>query len=580
MAVAWRPSLREWQVAPVEAGSTELAARLRTSHLVAQTLYNRGVRDFEQAQCFLDPKLSYLHDPELLHDASLAARKIASAVEKGHKIVIYGDYDVDGMTAVSILHACLRLLNANVSYYVPHRLEEGYGLNRQAVEKIVADGADMIITVDCGINAIHEAQIATRAGLEVIITDHHGLGEALPDVAAIVHPTMGDYPNPHLCGAGVAMKLAWQIARATGGERRVDDQMRNFLLDATCMAALGTIADVVPLTGENRVLAVFGLKGLAGTKHNGLRALLASADLDNKKLDAFHVGFVLGPRLNACGRMGHAGLAVELLTEASPERCVEIAEYLKEANTQRQKVERDILDQALELVKRQGLDDPSRKIIVLSGEDWHGGVIGIVASRIVDQFGKPAILIAPNGEGLGHGSGRSIEGFDMRAALEACGSHLVSFGGHTMAGGLKIDLERLASFTEAIEQYAMANITDKQLMAPLELDAEATLADLSASVVNQLESLSPFGQGNGPPLFAFRGCEVMTPPRRMGRGGRAVQFFAGQGKSSIRVVGFSMGDLADSLQVGARLDIAAQPVVNEFNGRTSIELVLTDVSFT
>ena len=579
MAVAWMPGLREWQVASVEAGTAELAEKLKTSHLVAQTLYNRGVRDLEQAQVFLNPKLSYLHDPEMLHGAAEAAQKIAAMVASGGKIVIYGDYDVDGMTAVSILHACLKLLGANVSYYVPHRIEEGYGLNSQAVEKLIADGAKMIITVDCGINAIDEANIARRAGVEMIITDHHGLGDTLPEASSIVHPAMGDYPNPHLCGAGVAMKLAWQIARACGGERRVDERMRNFLLDATCMAALGTIADVVPLTGENRVLAIFGLKGLQGTKHTGLKALLASADLDNKQLDAYHVGFVLGPRLNACGRMGHAGLAVELLTEAPREKCDQIAEHLKEQNAQRQKVEREILEQALEEVRRQGLDDPSHKIITLWGDDWHGGVIGIVASRIVDQFGKPAILIANNGDGLGHGSGRSIPGFDMRAALEACGSHLLSFGGHAMAGGLRIEPTKLEAFAEAIGRYALDNINDKQLALPLTLDAHATLAELTPLVVNQLESLSPFGQGNPPPRFMFCGCEVMTPPKRMGRGGRAVQFFVGQDKSSVRVVGFSMGDLADSLQVGSRIDLAAQPAVNRFNGNTSLQLVLADVQF-
>ena len=577
MSVAWRPSLRRWQVAPVHQKSVELAAKLRTSPLIAQVLCNRGIADEAQARAFLNPKLLNLHDPLLLHDAAKAADLIAAAATKGRKIVIYGDYDVDGMTAVAILHACLKMLGANVSYYVPHRLEEGYGLNDQAVEKIVADGAEMIITVDCGISACDAVALAAGRGVDVIVTDHHGVGPSLPPALAVVHPALGEYPNPHLCGAGVAFKLAWQIARSAGGETRVDEPMRKFLLDATCLAALGTIADVVPLVDENRVLALHGLRGLRESQHPGLRALIASADLEGKTLDAFHVGFVLGPRLNACGRMGHAALAVELLTDSPSKRCAEIAAYLNEQNTQRQKVEREIAQQASDEARQCGMDSPDCKVVVLAGESWHGGVIGIVASRLVEQFNKPAVLIAFNGDGLGHGSGRSIPGFDLRAALESCQSHLVSFGGHAMAGGLKIEPSKVKAFAEAMQEYAASHITDEQLAAPLELDAEATVAAVGPAVVSQLDSLAPFGQGNPPPAFAFRRLKVMTEPKRMGRGGKAVQFYAAQGESRIRVVGFAMGDLADSISVGTMIDAAGRPVLNHFNGRTSVELILKDV---
>jgi len=294
---AWTPRALRWQVAPVFPAARELAGRLGTTALVAQVLANRGLDQPAAAKAFLQPKLTDLHDPALLAGAEQAALLIVDAVRRGRKIVIYGDYDVDGMTAVAILHACLKMLGAKADFYVPHRLDEGYGVNAEAIAKIVADGAEMIVTVDCGISAAGPIASAVAAGVTVIVTDHHSPPEQLPPAAAIVHPRIpaGGYPNPDLSGAGVAFKLAWQIARAACGRQRVDEAMRDFLLDATCLAALGTIADVVPLVGENRSLATYGLQGLPSSKHPGLRALLESADLTGEKLDAYHVGFLLAP---------------------------------------------------------------------------------------------------------------------------------------------------------------------------------------------------------------------------------------------------------------------------------------------
>ena len=435
-ARAWRPNQRRWVVAPPFEGAGDLARALRTSPLVATMLHNRGAGEPCAGGKFLTPKLSDLHDPLVLPGVETAARRIEQAVRDGEKIVIYGDYDVDGMTAVAILHRCLRMIGGDVEFYVPHRLEEGYGVNAEAVDKIVAGGAKLMVTVDCGITAAAEVARARQGGVDVIITDHHAPPETLPDATAVVHPALpgSDYPNPGLCGAGVALKLAWQIAREVTGADRVTDELREFLLDATCLAALGTIADVVPLREENRALAVFGLRGLPGSSHPGLGALLESANLVNEKLDAYHVGFRLAPRLNACGRMGHAQLAVELLTTAGPQEARRIAQYLQQQNSERQKTEREITAQAIEMVRAQGLDGPESRAIVLASEDWHGGVIGIVASRLVDRFHRPAILIAINGDGTGQGSGRSIAGFDMHKALHACGEHLMSYGGHAMAG--------------------------------------------------------------------------------------------------------------------------------------------------
>ncbi len=577
---AWRPNSTRWEITPPHPQADELAGQLRTPPLIAQMLHNRGLGDPQAARDFLDPKLTDLHDPADLPGCSEAAGVIARAVAEKKRIVIYGDYDVDGITGVAILHALCRMLGADVHYYVPHRLEEGYGVNSEAIAKLAARGAQLLITVDCGITATGPLGEAVDAGIEVVVTDHHGLGESLPSVAAIVHPAIGGaYPNPHLAGAGAAFKLARQTARDDCVENRLEEPMRKFLLQATCLAALGTIADVVPLIGEHRVLAVHGLRALPASSHPGIRALLESAQLTGEELDAYHVGFVLAPRLNACGRMGHARLAVEMLTDVQPRRAKQIADYLNRQNTERQKVQRAITAEAMDIVTARGLDSPDSRVIVLASEDWHGGVIGIVASRLVDRFARPAVLVAFNRQG-GQGSARSIPGFHMRDALAACSEHLLSFGGHAMAGGLRIERERIDAFTAAMADYAEKNISPEQLAPTLRIDAETTLAALSYNVVAHLERLAPFGQGNPPPVVAVRGCKVLSAPRRMGRNGQTVSLMLAQGDARLRAVGFGMGDLADLLIGVNTVDVAAEPVLNRFNGRTSVELKLKDVAWT
>jgi single-stranded-DNA-specific exonuclease len=575
---AWTPNSLVWQVAAPFDQAAEIARQVKSSPLVAQVLANRGVATARQAEAFLNPKLADLHDPSLLAGAEQAAERLARAVRNSEKIVIYGDYDVDGMTAAAILHACLRMLGASADFYVPHRLDEGYGVNVEAVRKIVADGAKLIVTVDCGISAAGPLAEAVAAGVDVIVTDHHSPPDELPNVAAIVHPRLPGrpYPNPDLAGAGVAFKLAWQLARAVCGRDRVDEPMRNFLLDATCLAALGTIADVVPLVGENRTLATFGLRALPGTRHPGLRALLESADLAGERLDAYHVGFMLAPRLNAAGRMGHARLAVELLTDASPQRSRSIAAYLNTQNAERQKVERAIAAEAAQMVVDQGLDAPDSRIIVLAGENWHGGVIGIVASRMVEKFSRPAILVAFNGDG-GQGSGRSVPGFHLRDALAACSKHLRSFGGHAMAGGLRIDRERIGAFAADIARYARQHVGPENLAAKLDIDAECSLAELNLAAARHLARLGPYGQGNPEPVVAVRNCRLITSPRRMGRNGATVGMLLGQGDVKMRAVGFNMGDLADILEGVRTIDVAGAPSLNCFQGNTAVELQLRDV---
>ena len=577
---AWRPGSRNWQVAPPFDGAEDLARRLGTAPLVAQVLANRDMAELEAAKAFMNPSLKDLHDPLLLGGARQAATCIAKAVADKKRIVIYGDYDVDGITGVAILHACLRMVGAEAGFYVPHRLEEGYGVNTEAVGKIADAGAAMLITVDCGISAIGPLAEARDRGLQVVVTDHHGLGDELPEAEAIVHPRLGgsEYPNPNLSGSGVAFKVAWQLAREICGSDRVDQPMRDFLLNSTCLAALGTIADVVPLVGENRALAVHGLRGLPASSHPGIRALLESSGLANEKLDAYHVGFVLAPRINA-GRMGHARLAVELLTDAPEKRCREIARYLAEQNAERQRIQRQIAQQAIEMIESDRLDSPDRRAIVLWSDQWHGGIVGIVASRLVEQYSRPVIMLAINGEGNAQGSGRSIPGFNMRAALAACSENLISFGGHAMAGGLRLEPANISRFAEAFCQYAAGRIGEDQLTPPLAIDAEVTLAELSYTVVEHLSRLAPFGEGNPDPMVAVRNCRMLMPPKRMGRKGDTVSLMLGQNQARLRAVGFGMGKLADLLVGVNVIDVAGQPTLNTFNNRTSVELKLADVSW-
>lgn len=577
---AWRQNHWRWEIAEPYDGAAELGRQLKSSTLIAQILHNRGIGEPDQAREFLAPKLTSLHDPETLAGATDAAERITRAVNQGEKITIYGDYDVDGITGVSILYSLLKVVGADVDFYVPHRLDEGYGVNEDAVDLLISQGTKLIVTVDCGISAIKPLERAGQAGVDVIITDHHSPGEVLPDVLAIVHPSLPgkEYACPNLAGAGVAFKLAWQVARAICGSTRVSEDMRKFLVDAMGLAALGTIADMVPLIGENRVLATYGLRGLSASNHPGLSALLASAKLSDEKLDAFHVGFVLAPRLNACGRMGHAQQAIEMLTDASVTRCREIAEHLAEKNTERQGVERQITEHAISMVEERGFDDPATRAIVLGSDQWHGGVIGIVASRLVGRYHRPTVLVAFDGDS-GQGSGRSIQGFHMRDALAASSDNLLGFGGHAMAGGLKIETPKFDAFAEDFARYASENLTDEQLQPSLRIDAETTFASLTQNTVYTLSRLGPFGQGNPAPVIAVRNCKVLSPPRRMGRKGQTIGLQLQQGGVSLRAVGFGMGDLADALVGINTVDLACEPMLNTFNGRTSVELKIRDMQW-
>jgi single-stranded-DNA-specific exonuclease len=557
--------------------------------LLARVLNGRGLSDPAAAAQFLEPTLKHLHKPSLLPDLDRAAARILAAAKAGEPLVIYGDYDVDGITATAVLYHTLKALapGAPISTYIPHRLEEGYGLNSDAIAEIAAKGARVIVSVDCGVTATGPASVAKAAGVDLIITDHHNLPHGpLPDAFAIVHPRVpgSAYPFGELCGAGVAFKLAWRLCTLACGSERVTEALRELLLELLALTSLGVIADVVPLVGENRVIAHAGLRRIKFSKIEGLRALVEASGLSGEKVGEEDVGFRIGPRLNACGRMDHARDAVELLTAATGPRAVEIAEQLTRLNDQRRATEQSILRHACELAEQAGMTMPDRRAIVLAHPDWHAGVVGIVCSRLVERYGRPAILMCDQG-GVCHGSGRSIDGFSLHAALHACAPHLTSFGGHDMAAGLKLASDRLGAFTDAFTAEANRAIDPESLTPAIGYDCDARLEELTLPVVQQLERLSPFGQGNPPVRLRLPAVRVAMRPQTMGSGNKhiALQVTGGSGGSGgsggrlLRLVAWNWAERIEQLPVGRTIDALIAPRASEWNGGVKVEATLVDM---
>ncbi len=572
-----------WRIRPLDAGRIQdLARTADLPFVVAQLLWARGVTDPDDARGFLDAKLSGLHDPDDLPGVPEAAERLLAAIRGGRKIAIYGDYDVDGITGTAILSVGLRLLGADVVYHVPNRLDEGYGLNGEALERLHAAGCSMVVSVDCGITAVEEAALAQRLGIELIITDHHQPGPALPDVPCLVHPGLpgGNYPFPELCGAGVALKLAWSLCRLASGARKVTDRLRDYLLQAVGLAALGTVADVVPLVSENRVLVRHGLTSLAQSPSVGVAALLDAAKLSRKRtLSGEDLAFTLAPRINAAGRFGEARLAVELLETTSPERARDLAQHLNEVNIARQTLEARIVKEARTLAEEQ-FDPAADAALVLAAKDWHKGVIGIVAGRLADIFHRPVIVIAldKTGQQASVGSARSVPGFNLIDVLSACRHHLEKCGGHAAAAGLSIRETQVPAFREEFCQRVAAAWDESERTAELFIDGEAPLAAFSLEVMQQVEQMAPFGAGNPRPLWCTAGVRLAAPPKAMGGGGRHVDLRLEHLGTPMRAVAFGRAEWIDEINAldGQTLDIAFRPEINEFAGRRKVELKLVD----
>jgi single-stranded-DNA-specific exonuclease len=573
---------KQWHILPADTLSTQLACELQITPLLAQVLINRGVKSSQAAKSFLNPKLNDLIEPELMPGVNAAVDRIEKAVKDKEKITIYGDYDVDGITAVAILLGLFKLLNAEVDYYIPHRIDEGYGLNIEAVEQIVQSGAKLLISVDCGITAFDSAVAAKEKGIDLIITDHHrpAADGSLPHAVAIVHPNLdADYPSQSSAGATVAFKLAWAVVNRFKGAKAASQHLRQFLVNSTIFAAMGTIADVVYVRDENRIISSFGLRATAGSGLPGIDALIDAAGIKGQEIDSFHIGFCLAPMLNAAGRMGHARLAVELLTSDNAVKAVRIAEYLKQQNKQRQQIEKKIFKHACQMINSLGFDNPDRKTIVLASNEWHTGVIGIVASRLVDKYYRPAILFNIADDGKAQGSARSIEGFDILGAITACSSELNSFGGHAMAAGLKIDAGKIDKFVKGFENYAAENWKTAEFVSRLEIDAVCSLKDLSFPTVQSLSMLEPFGRGNPSPIFAAMGVRLVAPPRKVGQDGDHLQLVVCDSGASARCIGFGMAHLEKKLLENEFFSIAFEPQIDDFYSQPSVQLVLSDIQF-
>ncbi|MDX2148406.1 MAG: single-stranded-DNA-specific exonuclease RecJ [Planctomycetota bacterium] len=569
--------------------------------LVERVAATRGLRG-EAFGAFLHPELTHLHDPSLMPGLEAAAERLVAAVRSGERIAIYGDYDVDGISAAAILFHLIRALrpDADVVTYVPHRLEEGYGLNAEALCTLAREGARVIVSVDCGVTARvpAEALRSLAPDVDLIITDHHNLpanADQLPPAFAVVHPRLADlpgfagagdsrYPFGELCGAGVAYKLAWRLATLWCGTQRVTPELRRLLLELLALASMGVVADVVPLVGENRVLARFGLGRIRGSTLPGLRELVDVSGLGNERVDAADVGFKLGPRINACGRLGHAREALELLTTATPERAREIAEMLTKRNNERRNIEKRIFEQACEMVQSAGMHLADRRGIVLAHDDWHPGVVGIVCSRLVERFHRPAILLKRDAECC-HGSGRSIDGFSLHGAIESCREHLLSFGGHDMAAGLKVRADALEAFAAGFIDRCNAGIDASRLCPEHCFDADAALPELTLEALDQLERFAPFGRENPGVTLRVRGVRVATRPELLGSTGRHVAFHVAHQGRVVRVLGWDMaGTLAEAdrqrgapaLSLNDTIDVLLTPEINAFRGTRSVQGTLLD----
>ena len=574
--------------------------------LIGRVMRARGLDDVNSAD-FLEPLLTHMHEPSLMPGMDRAAERLLRAAREGESIAIYGDYDVDGVSATTILYHVLKAIapDAKLTTYVPHRVEEGYGLNCEAIRELatgLVSGAassgiahSVIVSVDCGVTAVEPARIARELGVDLIITDHHNMPEAaadgspgLPDAYAIVHPRLGTdgrengpgtYPFGELCGAGVAFKLAWRLATMASGSSKVAPALRQLLLDMLALASLGVVADVVPLLGENRVMARHGLRRIKGSTLVGLRALVEASGLSGDNVDAVDVGFKLGPRLNACGRMGHAREAVELFTTATPERAQEIAEGLTTLNTKRRSTEVAILKRAVEMAEEAGMTLPGRRAIVLAHRDWHAGVVGIVCSRMVEKFHRPTILMAA-GEGGCHGSGRSVDGFSLHRALLRCAKHLAGFGGHDMAAGVRVAHENVARFAEAFIEVANEEIGESDLVSVSEFDVEGRIQDMSLAQVQALEQLAPFGRSNPSPIVRLRGVRIETRPETFGKYNKHLSFRVSEvGKIApqLRLVGWNWAGQIDRVPRGAKIEALIKPRVSIFAGNANVEGEIVDV---
>ncbi len=540
-----------------------LSNALKVHPLIAQVLANRGITTVNEGEEFLSANLDRLHDPFLLKDMDRTVGRIMLAKERDEKVLVFGDYDVDGVTSSAFLHKILTRLGIRVSNHIPHRMSDGYGLNETIGGVAQEAGIKLLIAVDCGITAGREVELLNERGIDVIILDHHEPPpEGLPPAFAIVDPKRRDctYPFKHLASVGLVAKLAQAIFGKVPEE----------YLD---LIALGTIADVVPLRGENRIFVKNGLPQISETKNYGLSALIDTAKIRGKKFRPHYIGFILGPRINATGRMGSAHKSLDLLLSSDAVTALGLAVEMEAFNTERQRLQREVIEQAMQMVEQE-INFKEHKVIILCKEGWHKGVLGIVASRVAETYYRPTIIISLE-NGVGTASARSIEGFHLNEALHHCAEILVAFGGHKLAAGLTIKEEHVESFRLKINDFAKDILEIRDMIPTLQIDAEVSLSSLSLEVAQLIEGLEPYGEGNATPVFCSRQMIVKSPPMLMGKD--TLKFWVTDGQCSISAVGFGMAKYADLIRPGAQVDIAYELTIDDWNKSPTVQLKLRDI---
>jgi single-stranded-DNA-specific exonuclease len=543
---------------------SRLVRELSISDALAQVLVNRGITSVEEAGRFLHVKLEHLHDPFAFEDMPAAVALVRSAIERKHRILVHGDYDVDGITALSLLKNTLTSMGAIVEHHIPHRLKEGYGLHKTIPRRARDRGVKLFITADCGTNSEREIAQLRSLGMDVLVTDHHEPADPLQSSAAsvVINPKIkgSSYPYRDLAGVGVVYKLC----QALTGRCLEED------LD---LVSLGTIADSVPLTGENRVIAKEGLLRIARTQRLGLRTLIESSGIKNKAMRPDSVSFILGPRLNASGRMDTADVAFNLLSSVHAAEAQGFAREIEQFNRKRQKVEAEILQEAQDMIDRE-INFKDHQIIVLAREGWHLGVLGIVASKLVDKFNRPVILISMN-EAVCRGSGRSIRNFHLFEGIASCQDLLDNFGGHQHAIGMVIPRHNIGMFKDRINQYARRSLTLEDLLPRITVDMELHLADITDTLIRELDDMAPFGQGNQVPLFLTRNLRLKGQPRLLSRD--TLKFWVTDGTVTHQAIGFGMADYLDRLCSADSFDLVYNPRIDTWLGEESMILEVEEI---
>ncbi len=541
----------------------EIQKKFKLSRLLATIIANKELKNNDEIEVFLKPTRKDFHDPYLMPDMEIAVNRIIKAINNQEKVIIYGDYDVDGITSITVLKKFLADRGLEVDSYIPNRLDEGYGLNKNAIDYIVSKGYDLMITVDCGISGNEEIDYANTLGLETIVTDHHEPTETLPKALAVVDAKRKDnkYPFNQLAGVGVVFKLIQAISQVY----KLEEKEYLKYLDIVCV---GTISDIVPLVDENRVITKLGLKLVEVTKNVGLKSLLAT--IGYKKVDSSAISFGVAPRINACGRMGHEQDALQLFLTDNVVETVKISQKLNEYNKQRQDIEKKIFEEVLTKIENGEKDKPC---IVLAEKNWHHGVIGIVSSKVTEMYYKPSILIClENGEGKG--SGRSIQGFDLHEALTKCSNHVDRFGGHSMAIGISVSEDNFEAFKSEFEDY-VSNTNINELIPVIKVDEEVFAKDININAVNELNALEPFGEANKMPIFMYRNLRINSI--RALSDGKHLKLTLKDENMIIDAIGFNMGNLVDEFLIGDKIDVLGNLEVNRFNGRENVQINLKDL---